>query len=110
MILNLEKILYICHLLADCGPGHYKGKIDPTVIFPEEMMPAYSAQAKPLRRSQETPVVSAMLTVEEPAKWLMLNTQHVVSYMGDLGSCPEDCGGGNKVANAGHTACGKLHG
>ena len=23
-------------------------------------------------------------------------------------SCPEDCGGGSKVANAEHTACGKL--
>ena len=40
----------------------------------------------------------------------MLNIQLVVSYMGDLGSCPEDCDGGNKVSNAKHTACDKLHG
>ena len=39
----------------------------------------------------------------------MWNTQLVVSYMGDLGSCPEDCGGGNTVANVEYTACGELH-
>ena len=43
----------------------------------------------------------------EVVKWRMLNTQLVVSYMGDSGSCPEDCGGGNKVATAEYTACGK---
>ena len=51
-----------------------------------------------------------MLIVEEAAKWPMLNIQLVVSYTGDSGSCPEDCGGGSKVTNVEHTACGKLHG
>ena len=32
----------------------------------------------------------------------MLNTQLVVSYMSDLGSCPENCCGASKVANAEH--------
>ena len=39
----------------------------------------------------------------------MLNTQIVVSYTGDSGSCPEVCGKNSKVVNAEHTACGKLH-
>ena len=54
--------------------------------------------------------VPVMRTVAESVKWSMLNTQLVVSYMGDSGSCPEDCGGVSKVANTDHTACGKLHG
>ena len=45
----------------------------------------------------------------EAAKWGTLNTQLVVSYTADSGSCPEDCGGGTEVATAEHTACGKLH-
>ena len=39
----------------------------------------------------------------------MLDIQLVVSYMDDSGSCPDDCGGDNKVAKPEHTACGKLH-
>ena len=46
----------------------------------------------------------------ESAKWRMLNTQLVVSYTGDSGSCTEDYGGSSNVANTEHTACGKLHG
>ena len=46
----------------------------------------------------------------EAATWQILNTQLVVSYMGDSGSCSDDCGGHNKKEHVEHIACGKLHG
>ena len=75
----------------------------------EEMTPASPVQVKPSRQSQGTPVLCAMLTVQESAKCPMLNTQLVISYTGNSGFCSDDCGGVSKVVNAEHTACGKLH-
>ena len=85
MILNLEKILYICHLLTACGPGHYKGKIDPTNSY---CNPSGGNDA-----------------------CLPCQGETIKTSTGDYSSlCDVDCGGVSKVANAEHTACGKLHG
>ena len=70
------------------------------------------ASRAPVKPSNQTRAIQVPVprTVAEAAKWPMLNTQPVVSYMGDSGSFPEDCGGGSKVANAEYTACGKFYG
>ena len=73
-------------------------------------MRASSVQVKQSRSQWGIPSLCAMLIVAESPKWRMLNRQPVVSYTGDSCYCPEDCGGGSKVANAEHTACGKLQG
>ena len=79
------------------------------LISTVNVMFASNAPVKPLNQTRVIPL-PVLRTVVEATKWQMLNTQLVVSYTGDEGSYPEDCGGGSKVANAEHTACGKLHG
>ena len=69
------------YLLIACGPGKYKGKESTTNVY------CYPGER------------DACLLC--PGETIKPNT-------GDSDSCPEDCGGGSKVANAEHTACGKL--
>ena len=77
-------------------------------ISTDNVMLVSRAAGKP---SSQTRVIRVPVprTVAEAAKWQIPNTQLVVSYSEDSGFCAEDCGGFSKVANAEHTACGKLH-
>ena len=70
--------------IAACGPGYYKGKVASSHTY---CVGVFSGQR------------DACLPC--PGETIKPNT-------GDEGSCPEDCGGGIKVANAEHTACGKC--
>ena len=72
-------------LLIACGPGYYKGKIDPTNVYCRAFFGGND------------------VCLPCPGETIKLMT-------GDSSSlCNVDCGGGSKVANTEHTACGKLH-
>ena len=72
-------------LIAACGPGYYKEKTDASSYV---FCSVYNKRQR-----------DACLPC--PGETIKPNT-------GDSTSCPEDCGGGSKVANAEHTACGKF--
>ena len=69
---------------AACGPGQYKGKVVTSVHY------------------------CTFLNGGKRDACLPCTGETIKPVAGDESSCPEDCGGDSKVANAEHTACGKC--
>ena len=66
-------------MVLDTTKERLTRQITTAELSSEEMISASRVKVKLSRRLQETPVLSAMLTMVESVKWRMLNTQLVVS-------------------------------